>query len=188
MTDKAVPVLLHPQHKLFADKYLSCGNITQSAKDAGYSERSAHTSGHRLLKRPDVQEYLAQRGEELSTETKDLQTRWLEETERLAFASIADFIRIDEYGKPQVDFSNATEEQLRAIAAVKSKSRKVYNNKGEHIATEDEASFVLGDKYRGLDMIAKHLGLYKAEEQRVVVDVADRLLAARQRLAAAEQR
>jgi hypothetical protein len=114
--------------------------------------------------------------------------RILAELDKLAFASIEPFIRIDDEGLPQVDFSNATPEQLSAITSVQTKRRKIYNGKGDHIATEDNARFTLADKYRGLELLGKAEGLFSNDKVEVVVDVADRLLAARQRFAQVEQR
>jgi hypothetical protein len=37
----------------------------------------------------------------------------------------------------------------------------------------------MADKYRGLELLGKTVGMFKSEEQRVVVDIADRLLRAR---------
>lgn len=50
---KAKPQKLSPQHQAFCDAYR--GNATQAAIDAGYSPRSAGTTGYRLLKDADVQ-------------------------------------------------------------------------------------------------------------------------------------
>ena len=188
---KSVPIVpLLDRHKKFADEYLRTGNATGSARLAGASHRSAHVTGAKWLKRRDVSEYLAVEAAKLSApraevseQGKDLDQRILAEMEALAFANIGDFITIDEDGKPQVDFSTATPDQLRAITSVKTKTSRRFDNKGQHIATDSEAMFSLADKYRGLELLGKHRGLFKADEQRIVVDVADRLLNARRRLA-----
>lgn len=180
---------LDPKHKKFCDEYLRTNRKGASARAAGYSPNSSHTEASRLLKRPDVQQYLAYRVAELTakedaveTQAKDtLDNRIINELETLAFANISDFITIDENGKPQIDFSGATPEQLKAIASVKSKTSRKFNSKGEHIATDQESAFTLADKYRGLELLAKHRGLFKAEEHKITLDVADRLIAARRR-------
>ncbi len=172
---------LSPKHKLFADRFLVCGVISQAARDAGYSSNSCHVTGNKLLKRPDIQHYLQSKASKLSQSTDDLQSRVTAELEALAFTNIADFIRIDSEGLPQVDFSNATPEQLRAITSVASK-RSTTTDKDGNVTQKSESKLAMADKYRGLELLGKHLGMFKADEQRVVVDVADRLLAARQRM------
>ena len=42
----------------FCINYVKTGNATQSAKDAGYSERSAYNQGQRLMNNDEVQKYI----------------------------------------------------------------------------------------------------------------------------------
>lgn len=42
------------QQEKFAIEYAVCGNATQSAKNAGYSEATAYSQGQRLLKNVEV--------------------------------------------------------------------------------------------------------------------------------------
>ena len=44
----------------FAQAYLDTGNITKSAKMAGYSEKSAHVIGNETLKKPTVRALIEQ--------------------------------------------------------------------------------------------------------------------------------
>lgn len=188
MSGEILTVAIAPHHKVFADEYLRTSNASASAKVAGSSARNLGVQGYKWLKRPDVQAYLAQRAEQLSKqlaeneEAEPLQLRLQQELEKMAFANIAKFIRIED-GKPVVDFSTATEEDLAAITSVKTKTTRRYDGKGQHIATEDNADFTMADKYRGIELLGKTVGMFKSEEQRVVVDIADRLLRARGRVA-----
>ncbi|MFR5472136.1 MAG: terminase small subunit [Romboutsia sp.] len=43
-------------------------NATESAKKAGYSEKTAYSSGQRLLKRVEIKEYISKRMAEKDTE------------------------------------------------------------------------------------------------------------------------
>lgn len=175
-------VLLKPKELIFCSEYLSGVSAAEAWTRAGYSARSARTEGPKALRRPAIQTYLAskQRLEEAKTEA--LQDRVIKELERMAFANIEDFTRLEDDGQRDVDFSKATREQLSAVTKIRNKTRRIYNNKGEHIATEVDQSFDLADKYRGLELLGRHLGLYREAEQRVVIDVADRLLNARKRM------
>lgn len=49
---------MNERQKAFADYYIETNNITESAKKAGYSERTAHSLGSRLLKNVKVQNYI----------------------------------------------------------------------------------------------------------------------------------
>lgn len=112
-----------------------------------------------------------------------MQGRVVKEMEALAFANIKDFIRVDEDGLPQVDFSTATEEQLRAISNVASKTT-TRRDKDGGVTVEVSSRFAMADKYRGLELLGRTMGMFKDGESRVVIDVADRLLHARRRLSA----
>ncbi len=68
------------QRRIFVAEYLKDRNATQAAIRAGYSKRSAHTTGERLLKNAEVQQMLR------SAEA-DLRTQFAAEAER-AFADL----------------------------------------------------------------------------------------------------
>jgi phage terminase small subunit len=174
---------LQPKHKSFADSYLETGNASESARRAGYSAPSAGVTGSKLLRRLDVQQYLADKAAKLQSATDVTQDKVIEELSALAFANIADFITVDADGHPTVDFSTATPEQLRAITSVATKSRALYDKEGRVVGKEKQSRFTMADKYKGLELLGKHIGMFKEPETRVVIDIADRLLMARQRVA-----
>lgn len=72
---------LNEKQKAFCEYYASTFNATESAKKAGYSERTAYSIGQRLLKHVEVQKYLA----ELSNKAKT--SRIADITEILEFFS-----------------------------------------------------------------------------------------------------
>ena len=49
---------LNKKQLKFVNEYLIDFNGTRSAKAAGYSERSAHSTAHEILRKPEVKEYL----------------------------------------------------------------------------------------------------------------------------------
>ena len=57
---------LNEKQKAFCEYYASSFNATESAKKAGYSEKTAYSIGQRLLKNVEIQKYLA----ELSNKAK----------------------------------------------------------------------------------------------------------------------
>ena len=60
---------LTAKQKAFCDKYIECKNATESAKFAGYSEKTAYSQGQRLLKNVEVRKYV---DEKLKKESEDL--------------------------------------------------------------------------------------------------------------------
>lgn len=59
---------LTPKQKAFADEFLKCGNATESAKRAGYSERSARQMGTENLSKPSISSYIQERQKQIDDE------------------------------------------------------------------------------------------------------------------------
>lgn len=174
--------LTNPKYQAFADEYLISGNASGAARKAGYSERTAGAQASGLLKRPDIAEYIAARRAQLSQSSAFSAERLEKELSQLAFSNVADYTRLNEDGDLEVDFSGSTREQLSAVAGVKVRKRKIYDNKGNLVGEEHNSEFKLWDKLRATELLGRQHGMFKQDETRVVVDVADRLLAARTRV------
>lgn len=52
---------LNNRQKRFADELLICGNASEAARRAGYSEKYAHTNVSKLLQNTTLQEYIKER-------------------------------------------------------------------------------------------------------------------------------
>ena len=57
---------LSPKQQAFADYYIECGNATEAAKKAGYSQKTARHIGSENLTKPVISEYIATRMAEIS--------------------------------------------------------------------------------------------------------------------------
>ena len=57
---------LNEKQKAFADYYIQTGNATESAKLAGYSEKTARSIGSENLTKPDICAYIKERLDEQS--------------------------------------------------------------------------------------------------------------------------
>ena len=49
---------MNTKQKYFAEAYAKSNNATQSAIEAGYSEKTAYSQGNRLLKKVEVLDYV----------------------------------------------------------------------------------------------------------------------------------
>jgi hypothetical protein len=105
------------------------------------------------------------------------------ELTRLALANVADIISVDKDGQPRIDLSVASREALSPIASISSTRRTIYNAQGVYLGEETTVRVGLADKLKALELQGKVLGMFKPVEVKVTLDLADRLLAARQRLA-----
>jgi phage terminase small subunit len=92
------------KHKLFAEEYIKTLNITQSAKNAGYSAKTAYAIGFKLLKNADIQEYIKKRMAEVDHQKIASANEVLETLTRI--------IRGQE--KEQFDLDVAIQDKLKA--------------------------------------------------------------------------
>ena len=107
---------LNPKRRAFIEHYLQTWNATEAARRAGYSERSAYSQGHRLLKNAEVQEAIQKRLAELKMSADEVLVRLSAQ----ARADISEFVT--QYGA--IDWG--------AVQAKGWLVRKVKHNAGQH--------------------------------------------------------
>lgn len=132
----------------FCEEYMVDLNATQAAIRAGYSPASAKTVGPRLLENVGVQKLIAQLQAEQSRRTGVSTDRVVRELAKIAFVNAADLID----PKTASLKSDASHDDLAAVQSVKVKT---FGEDG----LEQEVK--LADKLRALDLLGKHLGMYK---------------------------
>jgi len=121
----------------FITEYLADENATRAAIKAGYSKRTAHLTGARLLARPHIQKAI-----KVVTRKAFIGKLW-----DIVDADIRDFVEWGSWGialKPSV----FDRKKNAAIAYVSETGR--YGG----------VKIRLHDKVRALDLLAKHYGLY----------------------------
>ena len=99
----------------FVKEYLKDKNATRAAKAAGYSEKSAHVLGCRLLKDPNVRSQIESSLEKVNAKLDISVERVIEELGRLAFFDPLEFWNEDGTAKPLHEIS---EDARRAIAGL----------------------------------------------------------------------
>lgn len=132
----------------FCEEYMIDLNATQAAIRAGYSPKTAQEQSARLLSNIMVQNRLAQLQAEQSRRTGVSADRVVRELAKIAFANASDLIDL-ETASVKLD---ASRDDLAAIQSIKVKS---FGEDG----LEHEVK--LADKLRALDLLGKHLGMYK---------------------------
>lgn len=60
--------MLTPKQKAFAEEYIKCGNATEAARKAGYSEKAARQIATENLSKPSISEYIRQRMEQMDAQ------------------------------------------------------------------------------------------------------------------------
>lgn len=146
---------LTDKQRLFVAEYLTDLNATQAAIRAGYSENTATEIGYENLTKPHIAEAI-QEAQKLRAEKVGITAeRVLQELAAIAFSKVTNY-SFDDYG--HVDLAEGAEKD--AINAVSSIKRKTFNDKeGNSMGVETEIK--LWDKNRSLEMVGKHLGMFK---------------------------
>lgn len=158
------------RHMEVIDNWFQNGRDKRRALiDAGYSDSVAASPGV-IFKREDVQREILRREKKLARRYGVTEDKIIEEISKLAFTSMADFIKINpETGLPGLDLKNATHEQLSALTDLK--------------ATPAGIQFKLGEKLAALDKLARINGMF---DDKVTVlgaeDAVARLQAGRARM------
>ncbi len=143
---------LTAKQQRFCDEYLIDLNATQAAIRAGY-KRSEYTdtNANKILENTRVAEEIEKRMAERSKRTGINQDRVVLELARIAFVNPQNVIDPED-ASVRVD---ASEDDLACIQSVKVKTTD--SEKGS--STEREVR--LADKMRALELLGKHLGMFK---------------------------
>ena len=153
-----------PKQKRFCEEYLVDLNGTQAAIRAGYSPKTADRYAGQLLEKTCVQEFIKQRQKALSKRTHITQEKVIGEISKIAFADFTNYAdyrtektvvdRDEETGEPIIDYD--------VVIDVKD-SKQVDGSVISEIGRGKDGTFKfkLHDKVKALDMLARHLGMYK---------------------------
>lgn len=107
------------KQRRFCEEYLIDLNGTQAAIRAGYSAKTARSQGQRMLTNVDIQEFLSKLQKANREKTEITRERVLSELGSILNARISDYVVFDGKNVIFKDFTELTEEQLKAIESIK---------------------------------------------------------------------
>ncbi|SNZ19405.1 terminase small subunit [Cohaesibacter gelatinilyticus] len=171
---------LTDKQKRFCEEYAKDLNATQAAIRAGYAEKTAYSSGPRLLNHPAIKQELAERTkqtmQELSTKGLDISVeKTLQAIAQVAFSDIRTMF--DENGDliPPKDWDDDT---AASVAALDITTTERARGEVKHVAKIKSA-----DRLRALDMLARYHSLYSDSIHVTLTDdLAARLRRAKERM------
>lgn len=146
-----------PSRERFVDEFMIDRNATQAAIRAGYSEKTAGSAGHRLLKTAEILAEINRRGAEQSQRLGVTADRIMQEYERLAMYDPLDFFNADGSMKALADIP---EDARRAIGGIEIRELKE-SETDESVIYASLKKIKLSDKKGALDSLAKIMGLMK---------------------------
>ena len=82
---------LSPKQRKFVEEYCICLNSVEAARKAGYSRKTCHVQGPRLLSNVRVKDEIAKRLSRATRRAEIQLDEVMAELRKLAFANIADF-------------------------------------------------------------------------------------------------
>lgn len=149
---------LNEKQQRFCNEYLIDFNATQAAIRAGYSQQSAYSQAHDLLKKPEIQTYLQSKKEKIADTLEITQQRTMREIARLAFSDIRKLFAIDGSLKPITELDDDSAAMLSSLEILEEKVSDV--DAEEQITAGTVKKVKLWDKTKALEMLAKHFKIY----------------------------
>jgi phage terminase small subunit len=144
-----VPQKLTPRQARFVEEYLIDLNATKAAERAGFSAKTVHVQGPRLLANVRVAEAIAAAKEKRLARVEITQDRVLRELAALAFSNLTHF-EVDDFGK----ITLAPDAPTNAHAAVSSIKHRI--TRDEDGNTTREVEIKLWDKPSMVKIAGRH--------------------------------
>lgn len=171
---------LNEKQEIFVREYLVDLNATQAAMRAGYSERTAHSQGQRLLKHVEVAAAIAAAQDKRAERVAFDADRVLLEIGRIATSDLRRAFNDDGGLKNPSAWDDDT---AAAISSVKVVTRRAPGG-GEDAEVEYVTELKLWDKNSALDKAGKHLGMFREQiDVNVKTDLAAMIAARRRHVA-----
>lgn len=147
---------LSDRHIRFVNEYLIDLNATQAAIRSGYSEKTAYSSGQRLLKNVEIQAKIQDAMNERAVRTEIDQDRVLKELGRLGFSDIRKYFNDDGSLKNIADLE---EDAAAAVSSVE--VDELFDGGGkDRVKIGYTRKIKFWDKNSALEKIGKHLKMF----------------------------
>lgn len=148
------------RYAIFSQEYVIDLNATRAALAAGYSESNSAQIGSALLKNPKVSKLITTLLSQRASKSGVKAEKVVEELARMAFSNMADYMEIDEHGKPKgLDLSRLTRDQAAAILEITEDTTGGSGDGERRLVLRTK--FKLADKGRALELLGRHLGMFQ---------------------------
>lgn len=151
---------LNDKQMRFAKEYVLDLNTTQAAIRAGYSPRTSTVQGTRLLSNANVQKEIAKQMRFRANRTDIKADNVLKEIAKIAFSDIRNAMKWDsDYSASAVPSEEIDDNTAKSIQEIT--QREVHTREGVNRTMKIK----FYDKAKALDMLMKHLNLYREFEE-----------------------
>lgn len=151
-------------YERFCQEYVTHYNGSKAAIAAGYAVAGARVKASQLLTKGNIQARIRELQEELAKRCGITAEMVVNELAAIGFSNVQDFIAA---GNLITDISQMPEETARAVKSIK---RSVTEFEG---GEKTVVSFELHDKVSALEKLARHLGIFDADnsQKRPIINV-----------------
>lgn len=164
---------------LFCHEYLVDLNQSAAYVRAGYkpgrtpTQTSARAS--ELRAKPSIDALITELKARRVERTGITADRVVEELAKVGFASLRRFIRIDDDGQPQINLAKTPEDDLDALAEVKTETVLEREGSGDEATTNviRKTSIKMHDKMKALHDLAEHTGVFREADKNKATDLAE---------------
>lgn len=164
---------LNDKQKRFCDEYLIDRNATQAAIRAGYSKKTASVQSFDLLRKPNIQHYLAGKSEKALSKLDISLDRTLQEIGRIAFQDARNYF--DQDGS-LIPIHQLSDDAAAALSGFEIEELFEFIGK-EKVQIGVTKKIKRFDKTKALEMLMKYYGAFerdnKQKETKVVVPLTD---------------
>jgi phage terminase small subunit len=152
--------LKNAKHERFAQAIVEGKSGREAYQGAGYkaADAAADANASRLLTNAQVSARVAELKEVAATAAGLTAQKVLDELSRIAFANMADYMRVGRDGDPYLDFSKLTRDQAAALAEVTVEDFK--DGRGKTARDVRKVRFKLADKLGALSQLGRYFGLF----------------------------
>ncbi len=148
-----------PKQQRFVDEYLIDLNATQAAIRAGYSKRTAYSTGQENLKKPEIESAIQERIQERQKRTEITQDKVLEGLARVAMADIRGMFTNNGTLIDVVDLPDDLAMALASVEVVASRVEKEGGD-GHEKVVEYTHKIKTNDRMKALELLGRHLKMF----------------------------
>lgn len=169
---------LLPKQWKFVQKYLLCGNATQAALAAGYSQKTARVIGQENLLKPAIAGYLAQKQSVIAAKQDEClekmeltQERIMRETARIAFFDARKMFHEDGKPKSILELDDDTAACIVGLDVLEE-----YEGSGrDRVLIGHVKKYKIADKNASLERGGKFLNMFEKDNEGAMKGVAKAL-------------
>jgi phage terminase small subunit len=137
-------------------------HVGHAAAKAGYSEKSASSTGSELLKKPTVRAKLRKHAERIEARTGVTKARVLNELARLGFSDIGNYFEVKN-GRVSFNLEELTRAERAAIQELT--IEETAEGKGKNRRPVTRTKLKLANKREALELLGRHLKLFEQDTQ-----------------------